>query len=93
MPDNFVWEEEGIVIFAFQRKQKVLTAEAMRTLLFYSDKHINVNIMPIEYSALHRLRIKVFFSIVQIQRKIADLSIFWNYFPSLIAACVAISEK
>ena len=46
MPDNFVWEEEGIVIFAFQRKQKVLTAEAMRTLLFYSDKHINVNITP-----------------------------------------------
>ena len=55
--------------------------------MFYSDKHINVNIMPIEYSALSGLRVKVFFSIVQIQRKIANLSIFWNYFPSLIAAC------
>ena len=89
MPDNFVWEEEGIVIFAFQRKQKVLTAEAMRTLLFYSDKHINVNIMPIEYSAFSRLCIDVLLSIVRIQRKIANLSVFSNYFFSLIAACAA----
>ena len=69
--------------------KKVLTVSAVRTLLFYSDKHINVNIMPIEYSPLSGLRVKVFFSIVQIQRKIATLSIFWNYFPSLIAACTA----
>ena len=33
------------------RNKKVLTAEAMRTLLFYSDKHVNVNITP----ALFRL--------------------------------------
>ena len=26
--------------------KKVLTAETVRTLLFYSDKHINVNITP-----------------------------------------------
>lgn len=61
----------------------------MRTLLFYSDKHINVNIMPIEYSALSGLRVKVFFGIVQIQRKITNLSVFSNYFFSLIAACTA----
>ena len=66
--------------------KKVLTAKTVRTLLFYSDKHINVNIMPIEYSAFSRLCIDVLLSIVQIQRKIANLSIFWNYFPSLIAA-------
>ncbi len=61
--------------------------------MFYSDKHINVNIMPIEYSALSRLRVKVFFSIVKIQRKIANLSIFPNYFFSLIAACVVDREQ
>ncbi len=73
--------------------KKVLTVSAVRTLLFYSDKHINVNIMPIEYSALSRLRVKVFFSIVKIQRKIANLSIFPNYFFSLIAACVVDREQ
>ena len=58
----------------------------MRTLLFYSDKHINVNITPIQYPTLSGLRVKIFFSIVQIQRKIANLSIFPNYFLSAIAA-------
>ena len=46
------------------------------------------DIRPTDVAAvIARLRVKVFFSIVQIQRKIANLSIFPNYFFSLIAAC------
>ena len=46
-----------------------------------------------EKHTLRRLCVKVFLSVVQIQRKIANLSIFWNYFPSLIAACVVDREQ
>ena len=74
------------LFYGIELCKKVLTAETVRTLFVYSDKHINVNIMPIEYSALSRLCIDVLLSIVKIQRKIANLSIFGNYFPSLIAA-------
>ena len=81
------------LLLCFNHHKKVLTAVTVRTLLFYSDKHINVNITPAYYPTLCGLRVKVFFSIVKIQRKIANLSIFPNYFFSLIAACFATSEK
>ena len=81
------------LLLCFNHHKKVFTAETVRALLFYSDKHINVNITPAQYPTLCGLRVKVFFSIVQIQRKIANLCVFPNYLLSLIAACVATSEK
>ncbi len=57
-----------------------------------AEHGISIYIETEKYT-LRRLCVKVFLSVVQIQRKIANLSIFWNYFPSLIAACVATSEK
>ena len=81
------------LLLCFNHHKKVFTAETVRALLFYSDKHINVNITPAQYPTLCGLRVKVFFSIVQIQRKIANLSIFPNCFFSLIAACVVDREQ
>lgn len=69
------------------KRKKALTAEAVRTHCFYSDKHINVNVTPIMEFTLLGLSFEVHLRIVQIQRKIANLSIFPNYFFSLIAAC------
>ena len=58
----------------------------MRTLLFYSDKHINVNITPVQNSMPFILRKEELFSIISKQRKFANFDVFLNYFPSLIAA-------
>jgi ABC-type Zn2+ transport system substrate-binding protein/surface adhesin len=74
-------------------KFETLFAVAPEKTLVFGDRfpfRYFVDDYGLDYYAaftLRRLCVKVFFSIVQIQRKIANLSIFWNYFPSLIAAC------
>ena len=51
-----------------------------------SDIHVYTDVTPIMEFTLLRLSFEVHLCIVQIQRKIANLSIFPNYFFSLIAA-------
>ena len=69
--------------------KKALTAETVRALFVYSDKHINMNITPVQNSMLFSLRAEDLFGIISKQRKFADFDVFLNYFPSLIAACTA----
>jgi len=80
----------------FSLKQKVLTAETVRTHCFYSDKHINVNIVPIQNSMLFIIRKEELFSTISKQCKIAGFDVFPNYLFA-IAACtvdsVAITIK
>ena len=66
--------------------KKALTAETVRALFVYSDKHINMNITPVQNSMPFILRKEELFSIISKQRKFANFDVFPNYFPSLIAA-------
>ena len=58
-----------------------------------SDIHVYTDVMPIMEFTLLGLSFEVHLRIALKQRKIADFEIVVNYFFSLIAACVAISEK
>ena len=58
-----------------------------------SDIHIYTDVTPIMEFTLLGLSFEVLLCIALKQRKIADFEIVVNYFPSLIAACVAASEK
>gem|GEM_PF-6777372 len=67
--------------------KKALTVSAVRALFVYSDKHINVNIVPIQNSMLFILRKEELFSTISKQRKITGFDVFPNYLFA-IAACL-----